>query len=117
MYEKKSEPLLSTNQFYQRVIKTILIASAIIVFSLFIGIIGFHYTCEATWIDSLHNSSMLLSGMGPVINITNTGGKIFSSSYALFSGVVFITNIGVILAPLIHRLYHHFHLEEENVTS
>lgn len=42
--------------------------------------------------------------------------KLFSSFYALFSGIVFIANIGVILAPLMHRIYHHLHLED-NATS
>jgi hypothetical protein len=40
-------------------------------------------------------------------------GKIFSSIYALFSGVVFISNIGIILAPAIHRLFHILHLQEK----
>jgi len=55
---------------------------------------------------------MILSGMGPVIEIKNTTGKWFSSLYALFSGIVFITNIGIILAPAIHRLFHVLHVEE-----
>jgi hypothetical protein len=50
--------------------------------------------------------------MGPVIEIKTTGGKLFSSFYALFSGVVFVTNIGVMLAPAVHRLFHRFHLQE-----
>jgi len=56
---------------------------------------------------------MILSGMGPVIEINTDGGKWFSSFYALFSGVVFISNIGIILAPVLHRLYHRLHLENE----
>lgn len=39
-------------------------------------------------------------------------GKIFSSAYALFSGVAFITNIGFILAPAVHRLMHKIHIQE-----
>jgi len=56
---------------------------------------------------------MILSGMGPVIEINTISGKVFSSFYALFSGVVFITNIGVILAPALHRIYHRLHLEDQ----
>jgi hypothetical protein len=80
---------------------------------LLIGIAGYHYIAGADWIDSLHNASMILSGMGPVIEIDNTGGKLFSSAYALFSGIVFITNVGIILAPAIHRIFHRLHLEEK----
>ena len=78
-----------------------------------IGVIGYRYIAHAEWIDAFHNASMILSGMGPVIEIKNASGKIFSSFYALFSGVVFITNIGVILAPAAHRLFHRLHLQEK----
>jgi hypothetical protein len=56
---------------------------------------------------------MILSGMGPVIPIETISGKWFSSFYALFSGVIFITNIGVIIAPIAHRFFHKFHIEEK----
>ncbi len=76
-----------------------------------IGILGYHYTAGIGWLDSLHNASMILSGMGPVVNIDTRIGKLFSSFYALFSGVIFITNIGVILAPAIHRFFHRMHVQ------
>ena len=55
---------------------------------------------------------MILGGMGPVVTIETFWGKIFSSFYALFSGVVFITNIGVLIAPIAHRFFHQMHLED-----
>ena len=81
------------------------------VICLLIGILGYHYSAGIGWLDSLHNASMILSGMGPVVNITTRIGKLFSSFYALFSGVIFITNIGVILAPAIHRFFHQMHVQ------
>ena len=78
-----------------------------------IGFAGYYGLTDATAIDAFHNASMILSGMGPVITITTSSGKIFSSLYALFSGIVFITNIGLILAPVIHRIFHKLHLEEQ----
>jgi hypothetical protein len=112
MYEKKKQPLASKTTFYQRILKNILFASGILAVCLLIGILGYHYTDNIPWLDSLHNASMILSGMGPVVTIQSDGGKWFSSFYALFSGVVFITNIGIILAPTLHRLFHSLHLEE-----
>jgi hypothetical protein len=85
--------------------------------SLLIGVLGYHYTASIPWIDSVHNACMILSGMGPVVTITNNAGKIFSSFYALFSGVIFITNIGVILAPAIHRFFHRMHVPPESGNS
>ena len=113
MYERKRQKLAPMTVFYQRVLKNIMIAIIILGVCLLIGITGYHYTADVNWLDSLHNASMILSGMGPVIEIKTESGKIFSSAYALFSGIVFITNIGVILAPALHRIYHRLHLEDE----
>ncbi|TAL46571.1 MAG: hypothetical protein EPN92_05955 [Chitinophagaceae bacterium] len=99
--------------FYQRVLKNIILALLILFVCLMIGLFGYHYTANIPWLDSLHNASMILSGMGPVVKIKTDIGKWFSSFYAIFSGVVFITNIGIILAPAIHRLYHRLHLEDQ----
>ena len=111
MYEHKKQKLAPMNIFYQRVFKNILMAFLILGVCLLIGVVGYHFSAAAGWLDSLHNASMILSGMGPVIEINSVSGKIFSSFYALFSGIVFITNIGIILAPAIHRMYHRLHLE------
>jgi hypothetical protein len=113
MYEHKKQRLAPMKTFYQRVIKNIFIALLIMLVCLFIGILGYHFTAQVEWLDSLHNASMILSGMGPVVEIKTVAGKWFSSMYALFSGVVFITNIGIILAPAMHRIYHRLHIEEE----
>jgi len=118
MYEHKSLHLLPKKLFYKRVLKNVLLASAILFISMLIGIVGFCLTAHVDWIDALHNSAMLLSGMGPVLKDEDYTfpAKWFSSFYALFSGVVFIANIGVILAPVMHRIFHRLHLEG-NATS
>lgn len=114
MYERKSQRLLPRKLFYKRVLKNILLALLIFFASMIIGVIGFCLTADASWIDSFHNSAMLLSGMGPVLQGYPTiGAKLFSSFYALFGGIVFITNIGVILAPIMHRIFHRLHLEAD----
>jgi len=77
-----------------------------------LGIFGYHYIAHLAWIDAIHNASMILSGMGPVASIENTAGKLFSSFYALFSGVAFITSVGIFLSPAIHRFLHKIHLEK-----
>ncbi len=113
MYEHRKQPLATKATFYQRILKNIIIALFIMAVCLIIGIVGYHYTDNIPWIDSLHNASMILSGMGPVVEIKSDTGKIFSSAYALFSGIVFITNVGVILAPAVHRIFHRLHLEDK----
>jgi hypothetical protein len=113
MYEHKHQPLASRRVFYKRIAWNILLAFIVLFVCLVIGILGYHYLAKANWLDSFHNASMILSGMGPVIEIETDAGKWFSSFYALFSGVVFITNIGLILAPAIHRILHSLHVENK----
>lgn len=114
MYENKRQALAPRSVFIRRMLWNLFIACVLLTFSLGIGIFGYHYTGGISWIDSLHNASMILSGMGPVADIKSVEGKLFSSFYALFSGIAFITNIGIILAPMAHRLYHRLHVDEEN---
>ena len=111
MYEHKKLPLASKTTFYKRVVRILVYAIFFLFVCLMIGVYGYHYTAHVGWLDSLHNASMILSGMGPVVEIKNDAGKWFSSFYALFSGVAFITNIGFLLAPSVHRFFHKLHLE------
>lgn len=114
MYEHKRQKVAPYSVFVKRMTWNLFVACVLLMGCLMIGICGYHYTDDISWIDSLHNASMILSGMGPVVEIKSVEGKLFSSFYALFSGVAFITNIGIVLAPLVHRLYHSLHVTEED---
>ncbi len=110
-YEHKSQPLASRKVYLKRVYHNLIWAFFIMLLCLLLGVFGYHYTGGISWIDSLHNASMILSGMGPVVQIESNSGKLFSSFYALFSGVAFITNIGILLSPIAHRFFHKLHAE------
>ena len=111
MFEHHHEPLLPRALFARRVLCHVGLAGSIIGGSLGVGILGYHICEHLDWLDSLLNAAMILSGMGPVNPIQHTAGKLFASFYALFSGVAFITTVGVLFAPLVHRFLHKFHLE------
>ena len=113
MYEHHSKPLLPKEKYYRRLFRNFFWGGVIVFISLFIGILGYHFTGNLGWIDSLLNASMILTGMGPVDAMTTTAGKLFASFYALFSGVVFLTTIAFVLAPVAHRFLHKFHLQEK----
>lgn len=115
MFESRRHRLLSRLRFAWRMARAALCALAIICVSLVIGIVGYHYLGHLGWVDSLLNASMILGGMGPVDTLTNTGGKLFASCYALFSGLVLITLMGIVLAPVAHRMLHTFHLDESDL--
>jgi len=111
MYEHRSQPLLPRHLFIRRVTWHLLSALAVIFGSLFIGIIGYHFTEGLTWLDSLLNASMILGGMGPVNELHTSGGKVFASFYSLFSGIVFLVTAAILVAPVVHRFLHRLHLE------
>jgi len=113
-FEKKTEPLAPVDVYYGRVFRNLFVAIIILLICLLIGVLGYHYIAYIDWIDAVHNASMILSGMGPVAEVKNFWGKIFSSAYALFSGVAFITNIGFILAPAAHRFFHRLHVDDND---
>lgn len=110
-FEHRTAPLLPRWMFLARLLRHFIWALVIMATALGIGMLGYHYFEGFNWIDALLNSSMLLGGMGPVNPLQSTGGKIFASFYALFSGLVFIVVMGVLLAPVFHRLIHKFHLD------
>jgi hypothetical protein len=113
MYERRTQPLLSRRVFYRRVSRSACLGAAIILGSLLIGMAGYHYFERLPWLDAFTNASMILSGMGPLAPIQTTAGKLFAGCYALFSGIAFISSIGVVFAPIYHRFLHKFHLESK----
>ena len=115
MFESRSEPLATRHRFFRRVVKYFGFAAAVGAVALIIGVAGYHYLAGFGWVDSLLNASMILGGMGPVGELPSDAAKIFASFYALFSGVVFISVMGLVLAPAAHRALHHFHLDEQDL--
>jgi hypothetical protein len=113
MYEKRDQELLPRPLFARRVLLHTAVSSAIIAVALFIGMAGYHYLDRLNWVDSFLNASMILGGMGPVDPLHGTTAKVFAGVYALFAGLILITVAGLVLAPFLHRLMHHFHLEGE----
>ena len=109
MYEHHSERAISRVLFYRRMGKTLLWAALATAVSLSIGTAGYHFLEHIPWIDALLSASMILAGMGPVAELKTNAGKLFASFYALYSGLVLIGLMGLLLAPLFHRILHTFH--------
>ena len=109
--EHRREKVATIPQFLLRLVNYFLFSLILIAFSLGLGITGYHSLGHLSWIDSFYMSCMLLTGMGPVAEMTTNGAKLFSSIYALYSGVAFLSITAVFLAPVIHRLLHILHVE------
>ncbi len=108
--EHHKQPLASRRVFLVRMARYLAVSIGIILISLAVGILGYHFTEGFSWLDSLLNASMILGGMGPVDPVRTVAGKLFASFYALFSGMVFLVAVGVLIAPAFHRFLHRFHL-------
>lgn len=93
------------------------LALIIIVFALSLGVSGYHFIAGLPWMDALLNAAMILTGMGPVYVLRSNAAKLFASFYALFSGVVFISLMGLLLSPIAHRVLHKFHLSDEDMNE
>ena len=113
MYEHHKQPLASRKTFIRRLGRNALVAAGILFISLGIGVLGYHYLENLSWIDALLNASMILGGMGPVSPLQTDAGKVFASFYAIYSGVILLASVGVLAAPIFHRFLHHFHLQED----
>lgn len=114
MFERKRDKLLPWPRFVKRMALSLLLTIGIVATALTIGILGYHYIARLSWIDALLNASMILTGMGPVATLSDTSSKLFASAYALFSGVVLLSAVGIVLSPIFHRILHKFHLDDED---
>jgi hypothetical protein len=85
----------------------------VLLLALAAGMVGYHFCEHESWLDAYADAAMILSGMGPLGPLKTRSGKLFAGCYAIFSGVVFLSTIGVIVAPIAHRLFHKFHLAPE----
>lgn len=113
-FEHHTQPLATQVEFAGRMLRFGLVTAGIILFSLVIGMLGYHYLESLSWVDSLLNASMILGGMGPVNPLQTNAGKVFASFYALYSGMILLASVGVLAAPIFHRFMHRFHVELED---
>jgi len=116
MADHKKNKLAPVTVYYKRLWKNAFFGMTGMIVCLLSGVLGYKFTIpEMDWYDSLLNASMILSGMGPMIDpsiVLSKGAKLFASMYALFSGVAFISTIGILIAPIAHRFFHKLHLED-----
>ena len=99
MFESRHQRHASRNVFVRRMV----------------GVLGYHRFAHLGWVDSILNASMILGGMGPVDPLPCDEAKLFASAYALFSGLVLVMLMGLLLAPVAHRILHRMHVDERDL--
>jgi hypothetical protein len=110
--ENRRQKVVPLSHFLVRLGRYGVFALALIGLSVLMGTIGYRHVAGLGWIDSFHMACMILTGMGPVEEMTSDEAKLFSSFYALYSGVAFLSITAVIFAPIIHRLLHILHVQD-----
>jgi hypothetical protein len=111
MAEHRKDQLLPRREFVRRLGGSVAAGAVLIVFSLSIGMLGYHFLGGLAWIDAFLDSAMILSGMGPLSPLHSDAAKLFAGCYAIYCGIALLATTGVILTPVIHRSLHKFHLE------
>ena len=112
MFEHKSNPVLPRKAFIRRMRNCVLLSIGISAATLLIGMSGYHCFEGMNWVDAFANASMILAGMGPLGNLNTAPGKIFAGFYALFCGLILVSVVTILIAPIFHRALHKFHLEK-----
>lgn len=111
-FEHRRQKLIPLRRFALRMGRAMLLWLALTVVGLAIGMVGYAASEQMSVVDAFVNAAMILSGMGPVTELKTTGGKLFAGFYAIFSGLFVVIATGFVLAPVLHRVLHSFHVEE-----
>jgi hypothetical protein len=117
LYEPRHRKPISRRRFLLRLALHALFAQVLVAFSLAVGMWGYERFEDMGWRDAFLNSAMLLGGMGPVKTAgLSDAGKLFAGLYALYAGLVLIVVIGIMMAPVIHRVLHVFNWSEDKTS-
>src|SRR5579871_2625537 len=114
---ESSPKLIPRRKFIVRLARNAGIGFFLIYLALIAGMLGYHTFEKMSWVDSFVNAAMILSGMGPLGTLSTAAGKIFAGCYALFSGLFFILVVGIIFAPLAHRTFKKFRIEDDVISQ
>jgi hypothetical protein len=103
-FERINQPVATLRDFLYRLARSLLAVVMLAGVSLLVGIIGYHYLEGRTCFESFEDAATIMSGKGTLHHTDTVWGKVFASLYALYSGIA----LGIILAPIGHRVLHHF---------
>lgn len=112
MYESRTDPLLPPKHFRRRMALHVLYAMLLVLATLLFGVLGHWWFGGHSLYDALINAAFIIGGLGAYMVPETLGGRIFFATYGFFVGLVVMATLGVVLAPLAHRIMHKFHLDE-----
>jgi len=113
MYESRHQRLAPLPVFRRRLVGAGSLGLGLMLGSLAIGMAGYMLAEGLPAIDAFLNAAMILSGMGPLHNPDPTAGKLFAGCYAIYCGFAVLGIAAIMFAPVVHRIFHRFHIETE----
>jgi len=105
------KPMLPRRVYVAHLVEAFTLGSLLIACSLALGTIGYRHLEHLRWIDAVYSASMILTDMGPATPPATSGGKLFATCYALYSGVVFLSAVALMITPVFRRIVHRLHLD------
>jgi hypothetical protein len=111
LWEHHTDPLASHRIFLGRMARQLLFALGLVVSTLGVGVLGYQTIAGLDFVNAFLESSMLLSGAGPLYTERDSSNalKIFSSLYALFCTLVVVAVVALLASPVVHRILHRLH--------
>lgn len=116
-FEQQNENFLTNRQFAGRMVRFVVLSITIELALILIGSLGFHYIGGLNWLNGALNSTMIITGNGPAFKPLTEGTKIFQIIFTLIGVIGFILILSVMLAPVLHRVLHHFNIAPEDGAS
>ena len=108
---KQKEASFST--FINLLIRYALFALLLFLVAIGVGAPGYSYIADLHWPENLPRASMMVTGMGPASGIKAEGAKSVPSLCVLYTGIAFLSLSAVLSAPILHRFFHKFLVDEE----
>jgi hypothetical protein len=108
LWEHHTDPLASHRVFLGRMARQFFLTLGVVILALTVGVTGYMTIAELDFIDAFLESSMLLSGAGPLYTERSSTNslKLFSSLYALVSTLVVVASVSLLASPVVHRILH-----------
>ena len=117
MFEHRTEPLLTGLQFVWRIAKALSFTVLVAALSMMIGTLGYHFLVGTDWDDSFHCACLILGNRDVAIRPESTVGKVFAGLYVMYGGLVFVSMVAILAAPVLHRISHSLHLDADEEES
>jgi hypothetical protein len=68
-----------------------------------------------SWDNAVLHACLILAGHDVEPNIRDQGGRLFVGFFVLYARLVFVALVGILMSPVLHRIYHRIHLDSEHV--